>query len=259
MRTKEQAVRFVDAVGFCLTSTDDDGLLPSLWIAASGHRNSLPHRSTQTSIPRSFISEMKRVLPAEGRVFYGHLFRRRPMMISTELFPFFYALSERTGRRDDFMNEYRRGRLSGRSKAIMEALKDSAPQMTLGLRIAVNSQSQSQKREFEKAMWELQTKLYIVKTSGQRDSSTLEWNTVDKVFPSLVKKALRIRPEQAREAILQKYFENQLVASTQTIHRIFGWKKQTIYETLGRLITNGIITNGIMVDGDDGKFYCLIH
>ena len=64
---------------------------------------------------------------------------------------------------------------------------------------------------------------------------------------------------QTKNEILQKYFENQLVGSAQTIHRLFGWKKQTIYESLGRLITNGVITNGIMVDGDDGKFYCLVH
>lgn len=180
-------------------------------------------------------------------------------MISTEFFPFFYALSRRTGSKEDYLHEFRRDGLSSRGKAIMEALAESSPQVTRSLKMAVGAQSKTLCREFEKAMVELQGKFYIVKVGERHEPLTFEWNTVDKAFPKLVKQAARISPDHARRAILTKYFENQLMGSVRTIHSLFGWKKQSIYEVLGHLMKDGVITTGITVDGKDGRHYCFVH
>ena len=256
--SKKNAVRFIDTVGFCFAFKAENSELPCLWHAACGARDPSMPKHTHRDPFLGFVWEMKRVLPVEGKVFYGRVFKRRPTMISMDYFPYFYALSLRTGLREDYLNEYRRGRLSGTGKAIMEALAESSPQITRGLKLAVGSNSRGSQREFEKAMVELQMKFYIVKVAEYYDPFTFEWNTVDKAFSRLVKKAQKIHADVARKVILKKYFENQLVSSVQSIHSLFGWKKQVIYETLGQLVRDGVITGSIRVDGKDSRYYCLI-
>jgi hypothetical protein len=201
---------------------------------------------------------MKQVLPAEGKIYYGRVFRKRPTMISMEFFPAFYALSERTGTRDDYLRDFRKHQLSETGKQIMDELRSSSPQVTRSLKLALGLSRGNGDRDFDKAMAELQAKFYIVKVAEHYDPFTFEWNTVDRTYAREVRIAKRMQPEKARKTILTKYFENQMVSSVRSIQLLFGWKRQTIYETMGQLMKEGIIAGGITVDGRDGKYYCLV-
>ncbi|MDH4069502.1 MAG: hypothetical protein OEV30_03675 [Ignavibacteria bacterium] len=256
--TERQATRFIDDVGFCFAFKSVNSELPCLWHAACGQRKPLFPEHTHTDPFLSFVWKMKQVLPAKGKAFYGRIFRKRPTMISMSFFPDFYALSQRTGHRDDYIEAYRKEGISETGKEIMDALRHSSPQVTRGLKLALGV-PQGKAREFDKAMAELQAKFFIVKTAEHYDPFTFEWNMVDKAYPREVRKARKIDTDAARTRILSKYFENQLVSTVRSIQSVFGWKKQIIYQTMGTLMKDGIITGGITVDGKDGKYYSLVR
>ncbi len=257
--TKDQALKFVNEVGFCFAFKAEHSELPCLWHAACGQRDPVMPRHTHSDPFLSFVWRMKQVLPAEGKIYYGRVFRKRPTMISMDFFPAFYALSRRTGRGDDYLRDYKDRELSETAKQIMDALRASSPQVTRGLKLALGMSRGQTDREFDRAIAELQSKFFVVKVAEHYDPFTFEWNTVDRTYPKQIRQARRIFPDRAREMILTKYFENQLLSSVRAIQLLFGWKKQAIYETMGQLMTQGVIAGGATLDGKDSKYYSLVR
>ena len=85
--------------------------------------------------------------------------------------------------------------------------------------------------EFQRTLAGLQDRMYIARTMRHPTGGS-EWTLIQKVFGREIRRARRISIEQARFAILQRYFENRLVATVAEIVRLFGWKRQEVYETL---------------------------
>ncbi|MEK9137661.1 MAG: hypothetical protein AAB393_11105, partial [Bacteroidota bacterium] len=233
VKTKHQALQFINTVGFCFAFKADYSESPCLWHAATGRRNpEMPHH-THHDPYLSFVWEMKNILPAEKKIYYGKLLRNRPTMVSLEYFPYFYALSRRSGASDEYVREFASGTLSPAAKSIMDALTDSSPQITKGLKLASGLHTKADRKEFDNAIAELQRKMFIVKVAEHYDPFTFEWETVLRRFSKETRAARKISEERAREHILQKYFENQLVGTVVSIQGLFGWEKQDIFRTLG--------------------------
>jgi hypothetical protein len=218
--SKRQAVKFVTDVGFCFAFKSEHSELPCLWHAAVGARNPVLPEHTHHDPYISFVWEMKEVLPAERKAYYGKLLKRRPTMVSLEFLPFFYVLSGRTGSRDEYVREFEKGRLSRLAKEIMDALHDDWPQSTKGLKLATGMSGKRDRAGFDKAMAELQEGMYV---------------------------------------ILEQYFGNQLVGTVLSIQRLFRWNRQDIFRSLGRLVQRGIISPGITVLHEPGRYYCLVN
>ncbi|MEW6511929.1 MAG: hypothetical protein AB1428_13340 [Bacteroidota bacterium] len=255
--TKRQALAFVNDVGFCFAFKAENSELPCLWHAACGARDPVMPEHTHQDPAISFVWEMKNVLPAEGKIYYGKLLKRRPMMVSLEFLPYFYVLSRRTGLKAEYEKEFLRGRLSATARDIMDALADSSPQTTKGLKLATGNHGRSSRLHFDRAIAELQEKMFLVKVAELDDPFTFVWAPLREAFRTEILKARRISPETARERILARYFRNQLVASVPAIARLFRWERQAIFHTLGRLVRSGVVTSGIHVEGKDHRYYCL--
>jgi hypothetical protein len=255
--TKRQALRFIDDVGFCFAFKSENSELPCLWHAACGERSPVMPEHTHHDPAISFVWEMKNVLPAEGKIYYGKLLKKRPMMVSLEYLPFFYVLSRRTGLKTEYEREFLKGKLTATARDIMDALRDSSPQTTKGLKLATGNHNKSDRVHFDRAIAELQETMFIVKVAELDDPFTFVWAPLREAFPAEVRKARRIAPETAREKILERYFRNQLVSSVPAIARLFRWERQTIFHTLGRLVRSGVITTGIKVERKDHRYYCL--
>jgi DNA-binding PadR family transcriptional regulator len=207
----------------------------------------------------SFVWEMKDALPAEGSIYYGKLLKRRPTMVSLDYLPYFYVLSGRTGAKDEFRKEFLTGSLSPIARDIMEALKDSSPQITRGLKLATGTFTKDERGTFDKAITELQSRMFIAKVAEQADPFSFVWAPFTKAFASQVRKARRISPETARQKVLERYFQNQFVGSVNNIQNLFRWGKQTIYQTLGKLVQDGVITPNVKIHGSNGSYYGLIE
>jgi len=257
VNSKRGALKFVNDVGFCFAFKAENSELPCLWHAACGARDPVMPEHTHHDPAISFVWEMKNVLPAEGKIYYGKLLKKRPMMVALEYLPFFVVLARRTGAKNEYEKEFLKGRLTATARAIMEALLDSSPQTTKGLKLATGNQRKSARPQFDRAIAELQEKMFIVKVAELNDPFTFVWAPFREAFPDAIRKSRRITPETARVRLLERYFRNQLVSSVPAIARLFRWERQMIFHTLGRLVRTGIVTTGIKVEGRDHRYYCL--
>lgn len=261
VKNERQALAFVNSVGFCLASKSDGLELPNLWDAVlSGqpvpeNGNGLAKRNYYLS----YAWEIQNVLPNHNSVFYGKIFRRRPSLISREYFPYVYALTERTGDKDEHKTEFAQGKLSASAKNIMDVLMKSGALTAKELRNAVAGKGKKGVQGFEKAMDELQRKMFVTRVVGNRQNFGSEWAPIIKCFPAEVRKAKKISTELACNKLLEKYFQNQLISSIDSIHKVFGWSRQTIYHTIGQLMHAGVITTTVLLNGKKCCHYCLVH
>jgi hypothetical protein len=259
VRSKEQALKFINDVGYCFAFKSENSELPCLWHAACGTRDPVMPRHTHHDPYISFVWEMKDTLPAEKKIYYGKLLKGRPTMISLEFLPHFFVLAERSGTRDEYLQEFTRGKLSAGAKEIMEALMDSWPQVTKGLKLATGMHSKGDRAAFDKAIAELQTKMFVVKVAEHYEPFTFVWAPLARVFPAEVRRARRITPEAARLKILEQYFANEFVGTVASIQRLFRWTKQEIFQALGGLQQRGTIRTDIRIEGKDHRYYVLVE
>jgi hypothetical protein len=251
----KQALLFINSVGFCFAFKAEHSELPCLWHAACGRRDPELPKHTHSDPSLSFVWEMKDRLPADGKIYYGKLLKARPTMVSLEYLPYFYVLAERTGGRDEYLQEHGRGRLSHTACKIMEALLDSWPQTTKGLKLATAMHGKSDRASFDRAVAELQTKMFIVKVAEEYEPFTFVWAPFVRAFPAEVRKARKIGAEEARARLLERYFANQLIGTVTNIQRLFRWSKQEIYHALGLLMHRGVIRTDFLVEGKDHRYY----
>ncbi len=255
--TKRRALNFIQDVGFCFVFKAENSELPCLWHAARGTRALPDNGRSRTDPGFAFVWEMKDLLPAQREVFYGKLLLRRPMMVSLEYLPHFLALSGRTGERDEHVGASVRGALSTRARVIMDELIKHAPMSTQTLKQATLRRGSAGHSSFEQALMELQVKLYIAKANDDRRPHSFAWTPVRGIYGRELRKARRITPEDARRAILERYFRNQRVSTLATIRRLFHWSRQEIYQALGYLLRHGIIQSDVHIEGIQGRAYGL--
>lgn len=260
INNERQALSFVDGVGFCLVSNSVGMELPNLWdaVASSGAGDGRKDQSNRNYYSRD-AWQIQNVLPNHNSVYYGKVFKRRPSIVSREYFTYFFALSERTGARDEYKTESVHGKLSGMAKAVMDLLMKNPPMTSKELRVALAGRSKASIYGFEKGLDELQRKMFITRIVGSDNQFAAAWAPVIKCFPAEVRKARKISVDFARYKLLEKYFHVQLISSVENIHGVFGWAKKDIFHALGQLIHAGIITTTVALDGKKGKHYCLIH
>jgi hypothetical protein len=263
VKNEHQALHFINGVGFCLAVGSAGLELPNLWDAIMRGQPTSENGSSNGFAKRSYYLsyawEIQNVLPNHNSIYYGKIFRRRPSLVSREYFPYFYALTERTGTKDEHTKAYAQGKLSLLAKNIMDTLMKSAPLSARHLRNAVVQGGKRRIEGFEKALEELQRKMFIGRVVGNGNHFGAEWAPVVKCFPVEVRKAKTISADHARYKLLEKYFQNQLMTSVEAIHRVFGWTRPTIYHVIGQLVHAGIITTTVALEEKPGQYYCLVH
>ncbi|MBI5472034.1 MAG: winged helix DNA-binding domain-containing protein [Ignavibacteriae bacterium] len=258
IRGEQETLRFINKVGFCLTFQSPDVELPNLWDAVMG-RNGRARTSNERNYYLSYAWEIQSILPNHNSIYLGKIFKRRPSVISREYFTYFYALTARTGSVDEYKREFADGKLSPAAKKILDVLMRQSPMSSRELRTALQGKLRTAIPGFEKAIEELQRKMFITRIVGEEGKFTAMWAPIVKVFPQEVRKARTISSDAAREQLLRKYFENQLVTSIESIHKVFGWAKKDIYRTIGQLIHAGVIVPSKTADGSRGRDYCFVN
>ncbi|MDZ7261741.1 MAG: hypothetical protein ONB05_06515 [candidate division KSB1 bacterium] len=257
VRTEQQALEFINDVGFCFAFKAHQSELPCLWHAACGERHPVMPHHTHHDPYINLVWEAKDTLVSSRKIYYGKALKKRPTMISLEYFPYFYVLSGNGGESDTYRAQYLRGELSTAAKRIMDALLERSPQITRDLKLASGYSHPHQRYEFDQGMDELQMNMYILKIAEFYDPFTFLWELVPRRFPEEVKQAGHISLEEAREKILTKYFENLIVSNAVLIERLFGWGKATIERHLQTLVQKGVITSEVEVEGEKGTWFAI--
>ncbi len=243
VRMKRQALRFVDALGFCYAFTAGPGELPGLFDVLATR-----------SIDRmwSWAWQWKDELATDRRVFYGKVLRRKPTYVSLAYLPHFYALTGNVGDPDDHLLAYRAGRLSLLAKDLFEYLRDHGPCSTWVLRKQfVGAPARS--GAFHRALSDLQERFLIAKVGESEGGSySFIWNLFDRWFPQIIQRAGRITTDEAAAAVLERYLRTTGAAAPATIAGLFGWSPRLVETARVRLAKD-------VHDGTIGTTPVLLH
>ena len=222
----EQAVQFVNDVGFCFLFPIQKVEMPSLWDAIAG-------RVVKT-YPDHKGYEIERTWGWKDQAldqkiwYYGKLIRDKATLISLDFLPNFYALSENFGDYEhDYLEEYRTGQLTSEARQVYEALLRHGALDAVRLRRESRMSSDENKSRFDKALTDLQSGLKVVPV-GIAPAGAWRYAFVYEILPrwlpEIPDRAQEIGRAEARRRILDQYLRNVIFATLPVAARVFGWK-----------------------------------
>jgi len=254
VQTQDEALQFLNNAGLCLLFSARDIELPSLWGALCGGDRPVPRHHNDRELGLAW--RWKDTLPAERAVLYGKHLRKKPVFISLELAPFFYALSPNYGDpHQDYLEDYRDGRLSVEAKQVYEVLLEKGALPTSRLRLDAGLGGSSNASRFDRALAELQMTFRIAKVAisdANRWSYCYVYDLLPRHLPEVVEKAREISGRLARETILVRYLQTVVAATPQQVSRLFGWEPRDVDRLADRLADEGRLRAGIRIEGLPG-------
>ncbi len=235
-----QAARFVEARGFLYFWPINGVDLPSLWTAVAGDR---PVADAHDD-PGHVTWGWKDGALDKKVWYYGKILRRKATMISLEVAPYFYALSENYGSpEEDYLIAYQEGRLTQASKQVYETLLDNGALNTLDLR-RLSKLANAKESEFNKALEQLQADFKILpvgvaEVGAWRYSHIYE--IVTRHFPNLPEQARAISESQARTKLLSLHLDSVGAAQLRDVTKLFGWSKDLAERTVKKLLDADVL------------------
>jgi len=230
-----QAVKFVDQRGFIFFWPISGIDMPSLWTAVAGDRpvadkHDDPGHITWGWKDRSLGKKMW---------YYAKILRKKATMISLDVAPYFYALSENYGApEEDYLIAYEEGRLSQAAKQVYEAVLKEGALNTIDLRKAAKL-ANAKESEFNKALEVLQSDFKILPV-GVAEAGAWKYSFIYEIvtrhFPELSEQARKISEREARAKLVELYFESVGAAQESDANKLFGWKKELTARTLAGLV-----------------------
>jgi hypothetical protein len=255
LQTVDDAIAFLDDVGFCFLFPIKGVELPSLWDAVCGRVKSVPNEHHDPHIQKTW--GWKDTSLDKRWWYYGKLLRKKATLVSLELLPNFYALSENYGDpANDYLQQYRDGRLSHEAKLIYEALLEHGPQHVIELRRLARLTGQSRTAAFQRALAELQADLKILPVGVARAGAwhyAFIYEIVSRWYPDLSERARPIGGDQARRTLLATYLDNVITATVHQAARLFGWVKRDVERAAAQLTEAGRIATEVRIEGLRGK------
>jgi uncharacterized protein YcaQ len=195
-------------------------------------------------------------LPTRKRIFYAKILRGKATLISLEMLPFFYALSENFGEIDDYLLEYEEGRLTDEARRVYEALlRHGQPASTGILRREAGLDGKANMARFDRAIHDLQRGFKIVKV-GISETNAWKYSYVYELFvrafPDVPAQARDITRRQAMRRLVTRYLSTVVVAGEAELGRLFGWEPDTTVRLVERMVDEGSIVP-VEVEGMRGK------
>ncbi len=252
LKSADDAVRFVNDLGLCFLWPIGGVEMPSLWAAVAGNRPVVDEHDDPGHVTWGWKDQSL----GQRRWYYGKLLRGKATFVSLEILPYFYALSENFGGPDDYLAEYRAGRLSLDAKTVYEVLRDGGAMDTVRLRREARMAVDSSKTRFEKALTDLQKGLRILPVGVAEAGAwryAFVYELVDRWFPDLPESARRVTRGAARLELTRRYVENVIAVSRAAVSRLFGWRADETESAIAKLVESGEMIAGVQVEGARGE------
>ena len=231
VKTAADAVKFIDAAGYCLLFPIKKTALPSLYYAMA-RRAPLDWDAYGAK-----LWEWKDNFPRRRRAFYSKYFRGRGTFISLKLLPHFLAMEGTGAVETDHARMYAGGRISADAVAIWETLDTQGPLATLELRHACKMDSKAGNKRYKRAMLELSRALVVVHFGAEQETgawASSRFELTARAFPKQAAAARSIAPEDARATIAAKYLEWHGDARPQELAKLFRWTKAEATAAMGK-------------------------
>ena len=235
-----QALTFVNKRGFTYFWPIKGIDLPSLWTAVAGDRPVADKHDD----PGHITWGWKDGALDKKIWYYGKILRGKATMISLEIAPFFYALSENYGSpEEDYLIAYQEGRLTQASKQVYETLLENGALNTLDLRKKAKL-ANAKDSEFNKALEQLQRDFKIlpvgVAQAGAWNYSHI-YEIVTRHYPELSEQARVIKESEARAKLLELYFDMVGAVQLRDVNKLFGWGNEVVKKAINKLLENGAL------------------
>lgn len=238
VRTARSALRFVNERGFVYFWPIKGMELPSLWAAVAGDRVVADKHDD----PGHITWGWKDNALGKKKWYYAKVLRRKATIISLEVAPYFYALSENYGSpEEDYLLAYEEGRLTQAAKQVYEALLKEGPLHTIDLR-SVAKLTNARESEFNRALEVLQADFKILPVGVAKAGAwkyAFIYEIVSRHYPDLPEKARFIGETEARRNLSELYFESVGGAPERDVSKLFGWPKDLLSRTLASLVERG--------------------
>lgn len=230
--------------------------MPSLWTAVAGNRPVAEGHDD----PGHVTWRWKDDALGKKKWYYGKILRHKATMISLEITPYFYALSENYGSpEEDYLLAYEEGRLTQAAKQVYEAILKEGALNTVDLR-RVARLGNAKESEFNRALEYLQTDFKILPV-GVADAGAWHYSFIYEVvaryYPDLPEQARKISESAARQKLVELYFQSVGAAQARDVSKLFGWSHEIVARTLALLMKNGFIQGGAVRKDKPGEWIAL--
>lgn len=249
LRSKEQAIAFVNERGFVHFWPIQGVLLPSLWAATAGDRPVPNEHDDPGHITWGWKDELldKRVW------YYARILRRRNTFLSFDLLPNFYALSPNYGDPDeDYLLQYEQGSLTQETKLVYEALLKEGRLDSISLRRAARLSSPESTSRFNRALDTLQLEFKVLPTGVAEAGAwryAFYYDLTHRYYPDLTDHAGKISEPAARQKILTTYFHSVGAASRRDVAKLFNWRPDDLDRTIAALVSHNVLTDQVVLEG----------
>jgi hypothetical protein len=252
--SEQEALAYVDDVGFSFVLSDQRIEMPTLWGAVTGSRRPVPPTHDDPDLGR--VWRWKDTLPTEGSVFYGKALRSKPTLVSLRLLPHLYAVSPNYGELDDYVTQYEEGKLGAEAKNVYEALLEGGAMATSRLRREAGLPGAGKNaRLFDRALTELQMELKIAKvgiSDANRWGYAYVYDLFLRQFPDVPAAAREISTDQAMDSLLLQYLQNVVIVPIRDARLLFGWPDWEWERLTERLSTRNAIRTDLSLEGKAG-------
>jgi len=253
--TPAQAVTFVNKRGFAYFWPIKGIDMPNLWIAVAGDRPVADKHDDPGHITWGWKDNAldKKIW------YYGKILRKKATIISLDIAPYFYTLSENYGSpEEDYLLTYEEGRMTQAAKQVYETILNEGAMNTIDLRRAAKL-ANARDSEFNKALEYLQSDFKILPI-GVSDAGAWKYSFIYEIvprhFPDLPEQARAIGENEARRKLVKLYFESVGAAQERDAVKLFQWKKDFVTKVIVGLVEKRILVEAEHPD-QKGNWYAL--
>ena len=257
LASKEAAVDYVNQRGFIFFWPISGITLPSLWVAAAGDR---PVADAHDD-PGHVSWGWKDSLLGKHAWYYGKVLRKKATIISLELAPSFYALSDNYGSpEEDYLTLYEQGRLTQEARLLYKALLEHGALHTVALRKAARLTSAESDARFNRALTDLQAN-FLIAPVGVADAGAWHYafiyDIVARANPELLENSRFLGEFDARQNLVKAYFNSVGAAQMRNLSLLFQWSASDLERTLERLVKSGFLLRGLQHPSTRGEWLAL--
>ncbi len=254
LNNQDEAVEFVNQRGFVFFWPIRGITLPSLWSAVAGDR---PVADAHDD-PGHITWGWKDALLGSQAWYYAKVLRKKATMISMQVAPYFYALSENYGSpEEDYLTLYEQGRLTLEARSVYEAILDQGPLDTIALRKAARLTSPESESRFNKAVSDLQADFKILPVAVTQAGAwhyAFAYDIAARHYPDLPEKARFIGEIDARSELARLYFLSVGAAQNRDLSMLFGWPPSECVRIIQRLVEQGFAVDKITLENQPGSW-----
>ena len=254
IHTPDQALKWVNERGFAYFWPIKGITLPNLWVTVAGDRPVADGHDD----PGHVTWGWKDGALGKRRWYYAKMLRKKATLISLEMAPFFYALTENYGSpEEDHLLLYEQGLLTLAAKQVYEALLSEGALNTIDLRKAARLTSKLSDSEFSRALEVLQSDMKILPV-GVAEAGAWKYafiyDLVPRHYPDLPEQARLITESQARDKLVWLYFRSMGAIQAKDVQKLFGWRPEMTQRSLKRLIDEGQLIGNLTISDLPGEY-----